>query len=77
MPTIVVEVFPERTWEQKQALVRNLTEAVTESLGNDANLVKVRLNKIPRQHATIGGMMQGDPPAGVQFPGRGSHASQA
>lgn len=62
MPTVSIEMFPGRTWEQKSDLVARVTEAVCSSLGVTPELVKVKLYEIPAHHSAVGGKLLGAPP---------------
>jgi 4-oxalocrotonate tautomerase len=55
MPTLRVELMEGRTPEQKKALVRALTDAVVQTLGNKPEGVDVILYEIKRHDWATGG----------------------
>jgi 4-oxalocrotonate tautomerase len=57
MPTIRVEMFEGRTPEQKQALVKAITEACVQTLGSPPESVDILLFDVPRQHWATGGQL--------------------
>lgn len=61
MPMISVQMYPGRTHEQKQALVKELTEAFVRTCGGKAEGVWVVLNEVPREHWGVGGNLSRPP----------------
>ncbi len=57
MPTIRVEMFEGRTPEQKQALVKAITQAVVDTLGNKPDSVDVILYDIKKSEWATGGVL--------------------
>lgn len=57
MPMINVSMFPGRTAEQKQALVREVTDAFVRTCGGKAEGVWVTINEIPAEHWASGGTL--------------------
>lgn len=60
MPIIVVKMFEGKTLEQKRRLAHAVTGAVTESLGVDAQTVRVLIEEYPREDWAIGGTLVAD-----------------
>ncbi|AGM10222.1 Hypothetical protein AJAP_39835 [Amycolatopsis japonica] len=57
MPMISVSMFPGRTAEQKQALVREVTDAFVRTCGGNPEGVWVTINEIPAEHWASGGTL--------------------
>ena len=57
MPTIRVELFEGRTPEQKQALVKALTEAAVNTIGSSPEAVDVILYEIKKSDWASGGVL--------------------
>jgi len=57
MPTIRVEMFEGRTPEQKQALVKALTEAAVNTIGSSPEAVDVILYEIKKSDWASGGVL--------------------
>ena len=57
MPTIRVEMFEGRTPEQKQALVKALTEAAVNTIGSSPDAVDVILYEIKKSDWASGGVL--------------------
>lgn len=55
MPIIRIEMLEGRSPEKKAALIRRVTEAVVETLGVEAEQVRVLLYDIPHEHWGVGG----------------------
>jgi 4-oxalocrotonate tautomerase len=60
MPTIRVEMFAGRTYEQKQALAKKLTEAFTEAAGGRPEAVHVLFFEVEKQHWAVAGELFSD-----------------
>lgn len=56
MPTIIVNVIEGKTAEQKEALIREITKAVTSTLELPEKTVTVIINDVPKTNWGIGGM---------------------
>jgi 4-oxalocrotonate tautomerase len=55
MPTIRIDMFEGRTPEQKKNLVKAITQAVVDTLGNKPESVDIILTDIPRSNWATGG----------------------
>jgi 4-oxalocrotonate tautomerase len=55
MPIVEIKMWPGRSREQKQQLVKKLTETVVEVLGASPNSVRVLIFEVPQEHWAIGG----------------------
>lgn len=55
MPVIEVTLVEGRTTEQKNGLIRALTNAAHESIGAPLQTVRVILREIPLSHFAVGG----------------------
>lgn len=62
MPIIVVKMFEGRGLEQKRRLTRAVTDAVTDSLGVDAQVVRILIEEYPREHWAVAGTLVADRP---------------
>lgn len=60
MPIVRIELLEGRSTEQKKALIRQVSEAVTSSLGVRAEQVRVLLYELPADHWAIGGTTMDD-----------------
>jgi 4-oxalocrotonate tautomerase len=60
MPIIRIELLEGRSPEQKKALIRQVSEAVTTSLGVRPEQVRVLLYELPADHWAIGGTTMAD-----------------
>ena len=56
MPIVRIEVWPERTREQKNALIRNVTDAVVNSIGCPEQAVEVLLYEVDKSDWAVGGI---------------------
>nr|WP_225953746.1 2-hydroxymuconate tautomerase [Kibdelosporangium phytohabitans] len=61
---IKVSMFPGRTDEQKQALIKELTEAFLRTCGGKREGVWVMIEEVQQQHWGVGGHTSGAPLAG-------------
>jgi 4-oxalocrotonate tautomerase len=68
MPSIRVELFEGRTFEQKRALARALTEATVRTLGGSPDGVDVVFFDIARHDWATGGTLWSDKPAPAPAP---------
>lgn len=55
MPIANIQMMEGRTAEQKDKLIRKVTDAIMESLDAPEANVRVLINEIPKQHFGIGG----------------------
>ncbi|BBB28632.1 4-oxalocrotonate tautomerase [Neptunomonas japonica] len=55
MPIVQVNMLEGRTDEQKEALIREITEAMVRSISAPRESVRVMINEMPKQHFGIGG----------------------
>ncbi|EGZ49894.1 4-oxalocrotonate tautomerase [Neisseria sp. Dent CA1/247] len=55
MPIIQVHMMEGRTDEQKEAVIREVTEAMVRAVGAPKESVRVLINEMPKQHFGIGG----------------------
>lgn len=55
MPIIQVNMMEGRTDEQKERLIRELTDAAMRALDAPEQSVRVMINEMPKQHFGIGG----------------------
>jgi 4-oxalocrotonate tautomerase len=55
MPIVRVEILEGRSVERKQALIRRITAAVTETLEVRPEQVRVLLYELPADHWAVGG----------------------
>ena len=76
MPEIQIHLVEGRTIEQKRALVRRLTDAVTETLGTPADQVVVQIIESPAHNKAKGGVLFSDrEPPPPPSPARGPDGS--
>ena len=57
MPIVRIDVWSGRTPEQKQALIRNVTDAVVTSIGCPEQAVEVLLNEVDKSNWASGGVV--------------------
>jgi len=55
MPIAQINILEGRTDEQKEALIREVSEAIVRSLDAPLESVRVIINEMPKQHFGIGG----------------------
>lgn len=55
MPIIQIHMIEGRTNEQKEAVIREVTEAMVRAVGTPKESVRVLINEMPKQHFGIGG----------------------
>ncbi len=55
MPIITLENAGELSKEQKQLLIKRLTEVVAEITGKNEKYIYVRIDEVPRENFGIGG----------------------
>ena len=60
MPIVQVNMLVGRTVEQKRKLVAGITDAVTESLGVQAEQVRVMIHELGKEDYAIGGRTAAD-----------------
>jgi len=56
MPIVRIEMWPGRTPDQKNALIRNVTDAVAQSIGCSEEVVEVLLYEVDRSDWAAGGI---------------------
>lgn len=61
MPIITANILAGRNWETRQAFMRALTDAATETLKVEASAVRVILVEVPPEHWAAGGQPKGLP----------------
>mgnify|MGYP001293516930 FL=1 len=55
MPIAQINILEGRTDEQKEALIKEVSEAIVRSLDAPIESVRVIINEMPKQHFGIGG----------------------
>ena len=55
MPIVQVHMMEVRTDEQKEAVIREVTEALVRAVGAPKESVRVLINEMPKQHFGIAG----------------------
>ena len=55
MPIIQIHMIEGRTNEQKEAVIREVTEAMVRAVGTPKESVRVLIHEMPKQHFGIGG----------------------
>jgi 4-oxalocrotonate tautomerase len=60
MPIVRIEMWPGRTREQKTDLIRNVTDAVAQSIGCPAQAVEVLLYEVDKADWAAGGVCHAD-----------------
>ncbi|WP_107825604.1 4-oxalocrotonate tautomerase [Neisseria sicca] len=55
MPIIQIHMIEGRTDEQKEAVIREVTEAMVRAVDAPKESVRVLINEMPKQHFGIGG----------------------
>ena len=55
MPIAQINILEGRTDEQKEMLIREVTDAISRSLDAPVESVRIILNEMPKQHFGIGG----------------------
>ena len=55
MPIIQIHMIEGRTDEQKEAVIREVTEAMVRAVGAPKESVRVLINEMTKQHFGIGG----------------------
>lgn len=55
MPVAQINILEGRSDEQKETLIREVSEAIARSLGAPLETVRVIINEMPKQHFGIGG----------------------
>lgn len=56
MPIVQVNMMEGRSDEQKEAVIREVTEALVRAVGAPRESVRVLINEMPKQHFGIGGV---------------------
>ena len=60
MPTIQVDMLEGKSQEQKRAMVKNVTDAVVESIGCKPEKVKIIIREMKKEHLANGGILESD-----------------
>jgi len=55
MPVAQINILEGRSDEQKEMLIREVTDAISRSLGAPAESVRIIITEMPKQHFGIGG----------------------
>ena len=55
MPVAQINILEGRLDEQKETLIREVTDAISRSLGAPVESVRIIITEMPRQHFGIGG----------------------
>jgi 4-oxalocrotonate tautomerase len=55
MPVAQINILEGRSDEQKEALIREVTDALCRSLGAPVESVRIIINEMPKQHFGIAG----------------------
>ena len=55
MPVAQINILEGRSDEQKEMLIREVTDAISRSLGAPVESVRIIITKMPKQHFGIGG----------------------
>jgi 4-oxalocrotonate tautomerase len=55
MPVAQINILEGRTDEQKEALIQEVSEAISRSLGAPVESVRIIINEMPKQNFGIGG----------------------
>ncbi|WP_027855959.1 2-hydroxymuconate tautomerase [Marinobacterium jannaschii] len=55
MPIAQINIIEGRSDEQKEALIREITEAIVRAIDAPPQAVRVIINEMPKQHFGIGG----------------------
>ncbi|WP_163650731.1 MULTISPECIES: 2-hydroxymuconate tautomerase [Gammaproteobacteria] len=55
MPVAQINILEGRSDEQKEALIREVTDALCRSLGAPVESVRIIITEMPKQHFGIGG----------------------
>lgn len=61
MPLAQLYIGKGRTYEQKKALIENVTQAVVDALGTSRDSVWVVINEVPRSEWGVGGKPLAEP----------------
>lgn len=55
MPVAQINILEGRSDEQKETLIREVTDAISRSLGAPPESVRIIISEMPKQHFGIGG----------------------
>ena len=58
MPVAQINILEGRSDEQKEALIREVTDALCRSLGAPVESVRIIINEMPKQYFGIGGQSE-------------------
>ncbi len=68
MPIVRIELWPGRAREEKNALIRNVTDAVVKSIGCPDQAVEVLLYEVDKSDWAVGGICHADRPPVAEPP---------
>jgi 4-oxalocrotonate tautomerase len=68
MPIVRIEMWPGRAREEKNALIRNVTDAVAKSIGCPDQAVQVLLYEVDTSDWAVGGICHADRPPVAEPP---------
>lgn len=60
MPIVQIEMLKGRTLEQKRALVKKVTEAISETANCPQEAVSIIIREMPTEHFAKGGILKVD-----------------
>lgn len=60
MPIVQIEMLQGRTVEQKRALVKKVTEAISETANCPQEAVSIIIREMPKEHYAVGGKLRAD-----------------
>lgn len=60
MPTVQIEMFEGRTYEQKKRMVKMVTEAIVESVGAKPENVNIIIREMAKENHAKGGVLSSE-----------------
>lgn len=63
MPLVQVSILEGRSLEVKQTLIKEVTDAVTRTLGANPESVRVLIYEMPKEHWGVGGVSKASTPS--------------
>lgn len=60
MPIVQIDMLEGRTTEQKRALVKKVTEAISETARCPQDAVTIVIREMPKEHLGQGGILRAD-----------------
>lgn len=69
MPVVQIELFGNKTLEQKRLLTKNVTQAIAESLNYPTDCITIILREMSKENYSLGGKLYADDP---KFSGSGA-----